>query len=243
VARPRMKQSAGRPMTFSKLRVPQNSRVLDEPQTTEPSTEWTLGKREWPACWLAVRLIVGVCWIEVSLPKLTDPGWMSTGLTLKGYLEKFVAVQNPPRPRMTLDVVAFDWYNAFLRHLLDTEAYVWLAKYIAIGELLIGFALVVGALVGVTAAFSLFTSLNLGLAGSARTNCFLLLLSLSLIYERQAAGAYGVDRWLLPRLHAMWRAAAHGLDQTARAITPTPAAQLLAAKAVAESSDQDDTRR
>ena len=89
---------------------------------------------------------------------------MSTGVALKGYLEKYVAMHNPPRPRITIDVVAFDWYNAFLQGLLDTEAYVWLARLIAVGELLIGIALVLGLLVGITASFSLFTSLNLGLS-------------------------------------------------------------------------------
>ena len=90
---------------------------------------------------------------------------MSTGVALKSYLDKYVAVHNPPRPRITIDVVAFDWYNAILQGLLDSEAYVWLARWIAVGELLIGLALVLGVLVGITASFSLFTSLNLGLAG------------------------------------------------------------------------------
>jgi thiosulfate dehydrogenase (quinone) large subunit len=116
------------------------------------------------------------------LPKLPDPGWMQTGEALKGYLEKYVTMQNPPRPRIIIDVVAFDWYNVFLQRLLDTEAYIWLAHLIAVGESLIGIALIVGLLVGVTAAFSLFTSMNLGLAGSARTNFLFVIASIPLIY-------------------------------------------------------------
>jgi thiosulfate dehydrogenase [quinone] large subunit len=156
------------------------------------------------AVWLVLRVIFGVSWIQAAWPKLTDPGWMSTGVVLQHYLEKYVAVHEPPRPRITIDVVAFDWYNTLLQSVLDSESYVWLARMIAVGELLIGLALILGVLVGVTASFSLFTSLNLGLAGSARTNCFFLLVSLGLLYAWQTAGFYGLDRWLMPRLHGMW---------------------------------------
>jgi thiosulfate dehydrogenase [quinone] large subunit len=142
---------------------------------------------------------------------------MSTGIALKNYLDKYVTMHNPPRPRITIDVVAFDWYNTFLQGLLDREAYVWLARWIAVGELLIGLALVLGVLVGITASFSLFTSLNLGLAGSARTNCFFLLVSLGLIYAWQTAGYYGLDHWLLPRLRGVWTSHQR---TTARGVAP-----------------------
>jgi thiosulfate dehydrogenase [quinone] large subunit len=156
------------------------------------------------AFWLGLRMVFGVSWIQAALPKLPDPGWMQTGEALKGYLEKYVTMHNPPRPRITIDVVAFDWYNAFLQGLLDTEAYVWLARLIAVGELLIGIALIVGLLVGITACFSLFTCLNLGLAGSARTNFFFLIASIMLMYAWQTAGYYGLDRFILPPLRRVW---------------------------------------
>jgi hypothetical protein len=38
--------------------------------------------------WLGLRLAFGFSWIQAALPKLADPGWMQTGETLKGYLEK-----------------------------------------------------------------------------------------------------------------------------------------------------------
>ena len=171
----------------------------------------------WAACWLVLRVIFGLSWMQAAWPKLTDPGWMSTGIALKNYLDKYVTMHNPPRPRITIDVVAFDWYNTFLQGLLDREAYVWLARWIAVGELLIGLALVLGVLVGITASFSLFTSLNLGLAGSARTNCFFLLVSLGLIYAWQTAGYYGLDHWLLPRLRGVWTSHQR---TTARGVAP-----------------------
>jgi thiosulfate dehydrogenase [quinone] large subunit len=171
----------------------------------------------WAAYWLVLRVIFGLSWVQAAWPKLTDPGWMSTGVALKNYLDKYVTMHNPPRPRITIDVVAFDWYNTFLQGLLDREAYVWLARWIAVGELLIGLALVLGVLVGITASFSLFTSLNLGLAGSARTNCFFLLVSLGLIYAWQTAGYYGLDHWLLPRLRGVWTSHQR---TTARGVAP-----------------------
>src|SRR5258706_1388080 len=116
--------------------------------------------------WAVVRVLLGLSWIDAASHKLSSPGWMETGEALKGFWAKAVAIPDAPaKPAIT-----FDWYRSFLQGLLDSGAYVWFAKLIAVGELLVGVALVVGAFVGIAAFFGALMNWNFMLAGPARTN-------------------------------------------------------------------------
>ena len=89
--------------------------------------------------WLVARLWLGWMWLEAGEPKVTDPAWMETGAALKGFWERALAVSPAGRP-----VIAIDWYRSFIQALYDAEAYTWFAKVVAVGEVLIGIALIVG---------------------------------------------------------------------------------------------------
>src|SRR5512139_2262958 len=78
--------------------------------------------------WLVVRLWLGWQWVEASLHKLSNPGWMKTGEALKGFWVGAVQIPAEGRP-----AIAFDWYRNFLQYMLDAQAYTWFAKVIAIG--------------------------------------------------------------------------------------------------------------
>ena len=56
------------------------------------------------------------------------------------------------------------------KSMLDSGAYVWFAKIIAVGELVIGIALIVGLFVGVTAFLAVFMNWNFIMSGSASVN-------------------------------------------------------------------------
>jgi thiosulfate dehydrogenase (quinone) large subunit len=151
--------------------------------------------------WLLLRGWLGWQWLEASLHKIGDAGWVTGGAALKGYWENAVAIPQPPaRP-----AIAFEWYRSFLQYLLDIHAYTWFAQLVAYGELLIGIALIVGAFVGVAAFFGGLMNWNYMMAGSASTNPLLFLAAILLILAWKVAGYYGFDYYLLPLLGTPWR--------------------------------------
>ncbi len=149
--------------------------------------------RAFAIVWLVVRLFVGWEWLEAGMHKVTDPGWMSTGVALKGFWDKAVVIPAQGKPPIT-----FDWYRSFLQTLLDGGHYTWFAKLVATGELLIGIALILGAFVGVAALFGALMNFNFMMAGTASTNPVLFALAVLLILAWKTGGYWGLDRWILP---------------------------------------------
>src|SRR5512147_1467534 len=149
--------------------------------------------------WLAVRVWLGWQWIDASLHKLSNPGWMKTGEALKGFWMGAVQIPAEGRPP-----IAFDWYRSFLQAALDAQAYTWFAKVVAVSELLIGIALIVGIFMGVTAFFGGFMNWNFIMAGSASVNGVFFALSVLLVLAWKIAGYLGVDYFLLPRVADLW---------------------------------------
>ncbi|MBL8046988.1 MAG: DoxX family membrane protein [Anaerolineales bacterium] len=150
--------------------------------------------------WVIIRVLLGLSWINSASGKIQDPGWMETGEALKGFWTNAVAIPEQGRPPIT-----YDWYRSFLQGLLDSGSYVWFAKLIAIGELAVGIALIIGAFVGIAAFFGAFMNWNFIMAGSASTNGFLGLAAILLVLAWKVAGYYGADYFLLPWLGTPWR--------------------------------------
>lgn len=150
--------------------------------------------------WLPLRLFVGREWFSSGVGKFGSPAWMEDGSALRGFLETAVAIpEAPARPRIT-----YDWYRDFLQFIIDQEAYVWFAKLVVWGELLVGLGLIFGALVGFAAFFGTILNFNFLLAGTASSNPVLFGLSVLLVLAWKVAGFWGLDRWLLPLLGTPW---------------------------------------
>lgn len=150
--------------------------------------------------WLLARLYVGYQWIEASLHKLDDPAWMQTGVALKKFWEAAILVPAKGKP-----IITFGWYRDFIQYLLTAHTYTWFAKLIAVSELLIGVALVLGIFVGIAAFFGSFLNWNFMMAGTASTNPVLFGLAVLLILAWKIAGYIGLDYYLLPLLGTPWR--------------------------------------
>lgn len=134
--------------------------------------------------WAIVRVWLGYKWIDASLHKIGNEAWTTTGLALKGFWERAIAVPEPPGRA----AITYDWYRSFLQYLLDARVYTWFAKVIAYGELLIGIALIIGAFVGIAAFFGAFMNINFMLAGTASTNPVLFTIAILLILAWKVAG-------------------------------------------------------
>lgn len=169
---------------------------------TEDPRFWKLlmGNVYLAVLWMPLRFFVGREWAVAGEHKVRDDAWMSGGSALQGYWERAVAIPEQGRPAIT-----YAWFRDFLQYMLDHGWYDWFAKVIAVGELLVGIGLIVGALVGIAAFFGTLMNFNFMLAGSASTNPVLFGLSVFLVLGWKVAGYFGLDRYLLPALGAPWK--------------------------------------
>ncbi|MCC6805733.1 MAG: DoxX family membrane protein [Anaerolineae bacterium] len=169
--------------------------VIEDP----PLARFLFGDTRLAVVWTVVRVLIGYSWLSAGWGKVNNPAWMETGAALQGYWTSAVAIPEAGRPAIT-----FDWYRTFLQGMLDSGSYVWFAKLVAVGELLVGVALIIGAFVGIAAFFGAFMNWNYIMAGSASTNPLLLIGAIVLILAWKTAGYYGLDYFLLPRLGTPW---------------------------------------
>lgn len=149
--------------------------------------------------WLVPRLYLGYEWTRSGWDKVTDPAWMSTGEALQGFALNAAALNEGPHAP-----VNYGWYASFLRW-IGESSYPWMAKAIAIGEIVIGAALVLGAFTAIAAFFAGTLSFSFGLAGVAGVNPVFFVLEVLLILAWRNAGWIGLDRWLLPAIGTPWQ--------------------------------------
>ena len=166
---------------------------------TPPVINTLFSDKRFSILWLAVRLWLGWKWIASGWPKVNNPAWMQTGEALKGFWTGAIQIPAEGRPP-----IAFAWYREFLQFMLDAQAYTWFAKVIAISEVLIGVALIVGIFVGLTAFFAGFLNWNFIMAGSASVNGVFFALAVLLVLAWKIAGYLGADYFVLPRVADLW---------------------------------------
>lgn len=150
--------------------------------------------------WLIARSWLGYVWLTSALRKVGNADWVQTGLAVRGFWERAVAIPEQGRPPIT-----FDWYRGFIQFLLDTGSYAWFGKLTAYGELLVGAALVLGAFTGIAAFFAAFMNWNFLMAGTVSVNPVMLPLTILVILAWKVAGYYGLDSYLLPLLGTPWQ--------------------------------------
>jgi thiosulfate dehydrogenase (quinone) large subunit len=171
-------------------------RVIEDP----PFAKFLFSDTRSAWIWLILRVLLGLTWLQSGLSKLGNPAWMETGEALKGFWTTAVQVPESGRP-----AIAFDWYRNFIQSMLDTGSYVWFAKLVALGETLVGIALIIGLFVGIVAFLGAFMNWNYIMAGSASTNGLLGIAAVLLILAWKVAGYYGVDYYVLRWLGTPWR--------------------------------------
>jgi thiosulfate dehydrogenase [quinone] large subunit len=193
-------------LEFRLERIPSTVGLINDP------IGWRLlmGSIYYALIWLPMRFYLGRDWISHGAEKVVDPAWMNDGEALRAFWEEAIVVPEQGRPP-----VAYAWFRDFLQYMLDNGWYSWFAKLVAWGEVLVGIALLVGALVGLSAFLGTFMNFNYMLAGSASTNPVLFGLAIFLVLAWKVAGHWGLDRWLLPALGSQWARAEAQVDAVA----------------------------
>ena len=159
--------------------------------------------------WLVARLYLGYNWLHAGWEKVTgtesgwhwaftSTSWLKTSAGLKGFAG--FALSNAKGPHAAVN---YGWYAAFLRWIERSGAGV-LAPAIAIGEVLIGLALIFGLFTAIAALFGAMLSRAFGLAGVAGLNPVFLFAEIMLVLAWRNAGWVGLDRYILPALGTPW---------------------------------------
>jgi thiosulfate dehydrogenase [quinone] large subunit len=149
--------------------------------------------------WLIIRIYCGYAWLEAGWGKIQNPAWFgaNAGGALTGFVNGALAKTAGDHPDVT------SWYATFLQAVVLPNAGFW-SNLVVIGEVLVGIALITGALTGIAAFFGTFMNANYLFAGTVSTNPILFILGTWLVLAWRVAGWWGLDRWLLPLLGTPW---------------------------------------
>jgi thiosulfate dehydrogenase (quinone) large subunit len=165
-----------------------------------PAMKSLFGEVRWAWIWLILRLYAGWLWLKAGWGKLNNPAWTGSqaGTALTGFVNGALGKTSGAHPDVQL------WYAWFLQHAV--LPHVTLMSYmVAVGELLVGIALILGIFTGIAAFFGSFMNMNYLLAGSVSINPILFVIALFLVMAWRTAGWWGLDRWVLPALGTPWR--------------------------------------
>lgn len=206
------------------------SRAATSAPTYIPEPEparWLFGSSRAAWIWLVARLWLGWEWFQAGWGKVFggditwkawdwgdaqhsltgdhNIGWVRSagdtgvGDSVAGFAQGAIAASEGEHPD-----VAYSWYVEFLEWVRDT-AHPVLGPLVAVGELVIGVALILGAFTGIAAFLGSILNFTFVFAGSAGVNPAMLAVAGLLILAWRNAGWYGLDRWLLPALGTPWQ--------------------------------------
>ena len=148
----------------------------------------------WSWLWLILRLYAGWQWLAAGWGKLGAEAWTgdNAGAAITGFVQGALQQTGGTHPNVQA------WYASFLENVVLPNAAAW-SYAVAIGETLVGIALIVGLFTGIAAFFGAFMNMNYLLSGTVSTNPILLLIAILLVMAWKTAGWWGLDRslWLL----------------------------------------------
>lgn len=164
----------------------------------EPKISKFLFASKWMApIWTVLRVYLGWLWLSAGWGKITSPAWVGpeAGGAVRGFLNGALALTGGDHPSVP------GWYAWLIENVFLPNA--WLMSHlVAIGEVLIGVALIAGFLTGVSAFLGGLMNASFLLAGTVSTNPVMFILATWLVLAWRVAGYYGLDYFVLPRLGA-----------------------------------------
>lgn len=166
----------------------------------EPAAaRWLFNSTQAAWIWLVVRLYLGYEWAHAGYEKVFQEHWLTSTAPLKGFVG--YALQGAGQGEHS--AVNYGWYAAFMRW-IGGDGAPFMSKAIALGELTIGIALILGLFTGIAAFLAGLLSVSFGLAGVAGVNPAFFVMEVLLILAWRNAGYIGLDRWVLPAVGTPW---------------------------------------
>lgn len=161
-----------------------------------PFTYFFIADKRSAWLWLIIRLYLGWEWLQAGWEKMQDPTWVGSqsGQALSGFVQGALAQTGGAHPNVQW------WYAWFLTHTVPNHLVAW-SYLVTYGEVLVGVALILGFLTGISVFFGMFMNLNYMLAGSVSVNPIWFVLGLGIILAWRVSGYIGLDRYVLPFLH------------------------------------------
>lgn len=164
----------------------------------EPNvTKFLFASKAMAPFWAVVRIYVGWTWLTAGWGKVFGGGWVGpeAGGAVSGYLQGALARAGGERPSVT------GWYAWMIENLFLPNAAL-MSHLVALGEVAVGLALIVGFLTGISAFFGGMMNVAFLLAGTLSSNPVMFILATWLVLAWRVAGYYGLDYWVLPRIGA-----------------------------------------
>lgn len=170
--------------------------IIEDP----PIARFLFGDVRFSWFWLIIRLYTGYQWLMAGWEKVNSPDWVGAqaGTSLTGFINGALAKTSGAHPSVQ------GWYGVFLEKMVLPAAPLW-SWIVAIGELLVGLALILGFFTGLAAFFGGFMNVNYLMAGTISTNPFLFVFATWLALAWKTSGWLGLDRWVLMALSTLWR--------------------------------------
>jgi|SRR5690625_2649371 len=147
--------------------------------------------------WLVLRIWLGWSWLTAGWGKVTDSAWVgaNAGAAIRGYLGGALARAGGEAPEVA------GWYAWMIEKIFLPNA-VPMSYLVAFGEVLVGIALIVGLLTGLSAFFGGLMNASFLLAGTLSTNPVMFIVATWIVLGWRIAGYWGLDYWVLPRVGA-----------------------------------------
>ena len=162
--------------------------------------DWLFRSSAASPIWLVVRVVLGYWWLNAGYQKIwgseKSAFWFGGGAGVKGFATAGITGSGAGTGG-----ASYGWWAAFLHNFVLPNAS-WIAKFIALSELAIGIALILGLLTGLAALAGLLLNIVYMFTGSAGVNPAYAILSVGLILAWRNAGLLGLDRWVLS---SVWR--------------------------------------
>jgi thiosulfate dehydrogenase [quinone] large subunit len=174
-------------------------------RTLRPS-DWLYRSHEASFIWLIVRLWLGYQWLNAGYQKIwgseKSAFWFGGGAGVKGFATAGVVGSTTGKGG-----ASYGWWAGFLHNFVVPNAS-WIGRFISLGEVLIGVALILGLFTGAAAFAGLSLNIIYMFTGSAGVNPMYAILSVLLVLAWRNAGWIGLDRfifnddWTVRRLRA-----------------------------------------
>ncbi|MEJ8305625.1 DoxX family protein [Saccharibacillus sacchari] len=165
------------------------------------------------AMWLltALRIFIGLKWIEGGWGKLTGGGFDASGF-LQGALAQASGDHPAVQPMWASFLEHFAIPNVGLFNVL-----------VPIGEFAVGLGLILGTFTTFAALMGMVMNFAFLFSGTVSTNPYLIIAEILIVVAALNAGKIGLDRWVIPYLRAHVWGRKNKNNQTPSGNIPTKA--------------------